>query len=47
MTIETIIGICCLVLSAVCYAVYRYASENVYMTYKEHRFSQNKKGAKK
>ena len=35
MTIETIIGIGCLVLSAVCYAVYRYFSKNVYLKYQK------------
>ena len=47
MAMETIIGISLLVLGAVCYAVYRYTSENVYLTFVDQRIPQNKKGAKK
>ena len=37
MCVETFIGIVCLVGAAVCYAVYRYCSENVYLKYQKTR----------
>ena len=37
MTLEDFIAILCLVGAVVCYAVYRYTSENVKLTYKDQR----------
>ena len=47
MTLEKFLVIVCFVLGVVCYIGYRYASENVYLTYKDQRIPQNKKGEKK
>ena len=35
MSMETIIGIACLVGDVVCYAAYRYLSDNVYLKYQK------------
>ena len=37
MTFDTFIAIVCLIGTVVCYAGYRYFSENVYLTYKDQR----------
>ena len=37
MTLDTFITIACFVVAAICYAGYRYFSENVYLKYKEQR----------
>lgn len=37
MSFETILGIICLILAAVCGIVRRYFSKNVYLTYKEQK----------
>ena len=47
MTLDTFVTIMCFVGLVVCWVGYRYFSENVYLTYKEQRIPQDKKGAKK
>jgi len=37
MNLDTFLGIVCIVGAVVCYAVYRYTSENVKLTYKDQR----------
>ena len=43
MSLDTLIGIVCLVGAAVAYGVYRYLGENVKLTYKDQRVGGNAK----
>ena len=47
MDFDTFVTIVCAIGTVVAYIAYRYFSENVYLTYKEQRIPQNKKGAKR
>ena len=47
MSLETFITIVSFAVLVVSYIGYRYFSENVYLTYKDQRIPQDKKGAKK
>ena len=47
MSLDTFLAIASFVICVAGYVAYRYFSENVYLTYKDQRIPQNKKGAKK
>ena len=47
MSLETFISIVSFAVLVVCYISYRYLSENVYLTYKDQRIPQDKKGVNK
>ena len=47
MSFDTFVTIVCFAIAVVSYIAYRYFSENVYLTYKEQKIPQNKKGAKR
>ena len=44
MSLDTLIGIVCLVGTVVAYGVYRYFSENVKLTYKDQRVGGGRNG---